>query len=230
MDKWRQIWKKRKIQADIAALETLIRVDGFDTGSGKITEKEWLRYVKFIFGKMGISKRDSIFEIGCGSGAFLYPLYKMGHRVGGIDYSGSLIRMANKKMDAMDFSVCEARHLQTREKYDIVIANSVFHYFPDLEYARDVVNRMIEKSVKATAFLDLPDSDFEIESEREREANHDVSEGEYKMKYVGLSHLYFKRKWFSDLLEKYNFRVDIFDQNIKQYGNSKFRFNVLVKK
>ena len=230
MDKWRQIWKKRKIPADIAALETLIRADGFDTGSGKITEKEWLCYVKFISGKMGISKRDSIFEIGCGSGAFLYPLYEMGHRVGGIDYSSSLIRMANKKMDAMDFSVCEARQLQTREKYDIVIANSVFQYFPDLEYARDVVDRMIEKSVKATAILDLPDSDFEIESEREREANHDVSEGEYKMKYIGLSHLYFKRKWFFDLLEKYNFRIDIFDQKIWQYGNSKFRFNVLVKR
>ena len=228
MDKWQQIWTNRKASDEDITLGALIRLDGFDTGAGRIANEDWLRYTDFISKKMDLSINDSIFEVGCGSGAFLYTFYKNGNRVGGIDYSDSLIRMAKKAMGGMDFAVCDAQRLQTKDKYDIAIANGVFHYFPDLDYAKNVLRKMIRKSLKTIAILDVPDIALKDESERERSKS--LSEAEYKKKYAGLDHLHFKREWFFDLLGKDHAHIDIFDQDIKNYGNSKFRFNVVIKK
>jgi len=41
------------------------------------------KYTQEYFEKLGISSGDTIFDVGCGSGAFVYPLYLQKHRVGG---------------------------------------------------------------------------------------------------------------------------------------------------
>tara|TARA_Y100000310_G_C20523424_1_gene734824 strand:+ start:745 stop:999 length:255 start_codon:yes stop_codon:yes gene_type:complete len=79
MDNWKQIWNKRKIEHGDDTLLSLIKLDGFDEGAGEISQVNWIEYVNWIRSKLAIDETDSIFEIGCGSGAFIYPFYKMGH-------------------------------------------------------------------------------------------------------------------------------------------------------
>ena len=228
MNRWKEVWAKRTLSDSCKGLQELIYADGFDSGAGKIDIGHWKDYVTFIYQKIGVKKNDSIFEVGCGCGAFLYLFYGMGHKVGGIDYSASLIKIAEDTIENMDFKVCEAIDIDTREKYDIVISNGVFHYFPDLNYSESVVKKMLDKCKRAIAILEIPNLVLKEESENVRRGA--LLTGEYKKKYEGLGHLYYEKDWFYEIGEKYNCGVEMFDQNIKNYGNNNFRFNVIMRK
>lgn len=228
MNKWQEIWNKRILPDGEAVLDRLIQADGFDSGAGKISADSWEKYAGFIAERIGIKQGDSLFELGCGSGAFLYLFYETGHKVGGIDYSDSLIKIACEVMGNMDFEVCEAINIKTENKYDFVLSNSVFHYFPDLQYAEVVINKMLEKSNIGTAILEVPNLALKEESEKARRGA--LSPGEYEEKYKGLNHLYYDKAWFYETGKKHNCTVEIFDQNIEDYGNNTFRFNVIMTK
>jgi len=233
MADWHAIWNTRNLpgpdRSKDIGLQDLLIADGFDTGAGTLNSMDaWEDYIADISTKIGLVPGDSIFEIGCGSGAFLYMWYKEGHRVGGIDYSGNLVAIAQQVMKGMNFRVSEANVVDTGEKFDIVLSNGVFHYFRDYAYAKEVVEKMITKAGKTVAILEVPDLARKEESERARRAA--LPEGEYDKKYRGLNHLHYEREWFTQFAEKSGSTIEIFDQNIKGYTNSRFRFNVVIKK
>ena len=74
----------------------MISLDGFETGYVTINENNWLEYIKYIQKTFNVGKNDSIFKVVCGAGKFLYPFYKSGYVVGGLDYSAKLIQFANE--------------------------------------------------------------------------------------------------------------------------------------
>jgi len=82
MDNWKKIWNKDD-RINQIILECLIKADGFDSGAGSFSVEDWKIYTQEYFEKLGISSGDSIFDVGCGSGAFVYPLYLQKHKVGG---------------------------------------------------------------------------------------------------------------------------------------------------
>lgn len=228
MNKWKEIWNKDKSLDGSNVLEGLIKADGFDSGAGRIDASDWLEYIEFIADKTLLQTEESIFEVGCGSGAFLYPFYSQGHAVGGIDYSHTLIRIAREVMPKADFSVSEAISLETEAKFDVVLSNSCFHYFSDLNYAEKIVNAMFTKARKTVAILEIPDLATKAQSEQARASL--LPEGEYENKYKGLEHLYYDKKWFKELAQKHGADVEIFGQQISNYGNNNFRYNVVFKK
>lgn len=228
MDNWRDIWNKRKLPNKSSLLQSLIVADGFDSGAGEILEENWLRYVEWIITVLKIKVGDSIFEIGCGAGAFLYPFWKRGHKVMGVDRSETLIDIAKNVMSNASFSVCDANAISLDDKYDYVVSNGVFHYFPDVEYAEKVLSRMLQKALKKILISEIPSLASRDKSEKFRMGK--LGSGEYKEKYKGLEHLYYSREWFDQMAEIYNCKIEIFDQNINDYGNNDFRFNVVLFK
>jgi hypothetical protein len=234
MTGWSEIWKNRSCNpADPdrpITLEDLLRVNGYDTGTGRITPPDFEEYARRVAEICGIRPGDSLFEVGMGGGAFLLPWYRAGHPVGGLDYSSALVYLAQQAMpDARDaFFVGEASRMSTRKKYDIILSNGVFLYFPDLEYARTVVAKMIRKSKKTIAILDIPDKAHQEMCEKFRRES--LPPGEYVQRYRGLEHMYFSRPWFHELAEASGLDISISDQHIPHYGNSRFRFNVVLQK
>ncbi|MFD1992652.1 class I SAM-dependent methyltransferase [Paenibacillus nicotianae] len=229
MADWKEIWSRtRQLPAEKQDLQFLIEADGFNSGAGKIAAPDWLAYSSYVTQLAQISSNDSIYEIGCGSGAFLYPFYQQGHAVGGIDYSANLIEIANMVMPTMNFDVQEALQLDVSDSYDVVIANSVFQYFPSLTYATEVIERMYEKANKKVILLDLNDIAFEEEALAIRKGA--LSEGEYEEKYKGLDHLFYDRNFVEQLMQGKQASVQSSDQQIQNYGNNKFRFNVVIEK
>jgi SAM-dependent methyltransferase len=233
MNNWHEIWNKRVMispnQTKDISLQDLLIADGFDTGAGKLNSlKNWEEYVNLISQKIDLAPRDSIFEIGCGSGAFLYLWFQEGHLVEGIDYSENLISLAKRVMKGMNFRVSEAINVNTNEKFDVVVSNGVFHYFKDYAYAKEVIERMMMKARKTVAILEIPDLALKEESENARRTAY--PEGEYDRKYKGLNHLHYDREWFTEFSDKFGYKTEIFGQNIKEYANSRFRFNVVIKK
>ncbi|MEA4935054.1 MAG: class I SAM-dependent methyltransferase [Paludibacter sp.] len=235
---WKKIWEGRSsinnvkenescLSSDDYILDALIRLDGFDSGTGNIFLDSWKNYINEVGQMLQISEDDSIYEVGCGSGAFLYPFYIKGHHVGGMDFSSSLVNNARQIMKNMDFEINEAKNLSCELKYDFVVANSVFFYFPDYEYAACVLNKMVDKSVKRVLIMDIPDLETKNECEEIRRSAYPP--GEYEKKYKDLSHLYFKRSWFTEFGLKNGLKVTLYDQKISNYDNSRFRFNCLIE-
>jgi trans-aconitate methyltransferase len=234
MTGWSEIWKNRSCNSadprHVLTLEDLLRVNGYDTGTGKITSEDFEEYARSVTEICKIQTGDSLFEVGMGGGAFLLPWYRAGHPVGGLDYSAALVSIARAAMpDARHaFLTGEASRINTRKKYDVVLSNGVFLYFPDMAYARTVLEKMIKKSRKTIAILDIPDMAQQEITEKFRRAS--LPPGEYEERYRGLDHLYFPRSWFHEIADAGGLTIRISDQHIPHYANSRFRFNVVMKK
>jgi trans-aconitate methyltransferase len=227
MDKWREIWN-RDDRVNDYILDTLIKANGFDKGAGTFTLDDWKEYTKEHFDILDIDKSDTIYDIGCGCGAFIYPLYINGHSVSGVDYSKSLIALANSVIPNSNFEHKEANMLDVDSKFDIVVSHSVFQYFKSLYYAEDIIKKMIQKANKKIAIFDINDKIKESEYHRIRMAQ--MCEIEYKEKYKGLEHMFYEKEWFKELGIRLNVKVNIFDQTFDKYSNSSLRFNVIMEK
>ncbi len=230
-NRWQQIWEKRGLTPDQAAqkaltLDTLIALDGFDSGAGKISPVDWQEYARRISDKLQLHAGDSVFEVGCGAGAFLYALTQ--HQplaVGGLDYAAGLIAAAQQAMPAGDFHAQSADDLAVEPHYDVVIANSVFHYFSP-EQAAKVLQLMWQKASRAIAVLDVPHADTQAACERMR--RDALSEAEYEEKYRGLHHTYYTPAWFAAQLSAVNH--DAFESCVPNYAQSQYRFSILFHK
>jgi fructoselysine-6-P-deglycase FrlB-like protein len=88
---WHQIWRQRgRAAAPLAELQRLM------TWTASIPERglaadDWREYVRIIADRLAITNRGSVYEVGCGSGAFLF------------DYAASLIDVVRQLFAAGDF-------------------------------------------------------------------------------------------------------------------------------
>jgi hypothetical protein len=83
MNNWKKIWNKDD-RINSIILESLIKADGFDSGAGRFTLKDWRGYTQEYYEKLCVGSGDTIYDVGCGSGAFVYSLYLQKHVVGGL--------------------------------------------------------------------------------------------------------------------------------------------------
>ncbi len=227
MNKWKEIWNQAD-RVNNHILEILIKADGFDSGAGSLSLQDWKNYTQEHYNKLSIQANDSIYDVGCGSGAFIFSLYLKNNKVGGTDYSSILIELANKVMRNADFKCNEASNLDSTYKYDIVTSHSVFHYFSSLDYAEKVVERMLLKSNKRVGIFDINDKSKEIDYYKIRGGG--MNSQEYKKKYKGLNHFFYEKKWFEQIAKKHGLKIDIYDQSFESYSNSSLRFNVIIEK
>ncbi len=221
---WRAVWEQPRTGGRERDLLTrLLIADGFH-GPGGVATAAWRAYLAEVEGRMRLSREASLFEVGCGAGAFLWPFHQQGRTVGGVDYSSRQVRRAAGVMPTGGWSVGEADSLDPSPRYGAVIANSVFQYFPDFSYAERVLRLMAAKSAGPLAILDVPDA---AQSERILQTRRAaLPPGEYDRLYAGLCHLMFPRDWFHNVLGS-NARIE--DQCISGYRHAPVRFNVFVR-
>ncbi|WP_013325565.1 class I SAM-dependent methyltransferase [Gloeothece verrucosa] len=228
-NQWKIIWNKRQISHQYdSILESLMRANGYDSKFSMISEEEWKNYIFKQGKKLNISPNDSIFEVGCGSGAFLYPFYQQGHKIAGIDYSEPLIKLASETMLNGDFQVKEAINLNTENQCDIVVSSGVFIYFPTYEYGAEVLKKMQKLARKSIGIFDVSDLDKKEQALAKRKSI--LGEKEYEKKYRGLEHLFYSKDWFYQQLASESVKVIIEDQKIAEYDHADYRFNIYIHK
>ena len=66
--------------------------------------------------------------------------------VSGIDRSRTLVEYARSVMPQGHFEVADGDAFDTTQRTDTAICNSVFLYFPSLDYAERVIRRMARKA------------------------------------------------------------------------------------
>ena len=232
MKTWKEIWNKED-RLNKIILDCLIKCDGFDSLE-RFDVDSWIEYSESLLKLAEIKKNDSIFEIGCGSGAFLYNLYLKNYEIAGCDYSSPLIQIAQRFMPKGEFILSEASELEFYEKkFNAVISHSIFFYFKNLDHAEKVFKKMIHLSDDKVAIFDINDQkkckNYYIDR-----MNKFIDQGgtqqEYERKYKNLNHLSYEKEWFIGLAKKYNLQVKIIDQDYKKYDYAKYRFNAIYQK
>jgi SAM-dependent methyltransferase len=232
---WEKVWGLRK-KPEVTGEESIdklinisLGLDGFDqtTGDGLASENlsnfvnEWSNIVK-------VKNKDVIYEIGCGSGAFLASIGKI-YDVGlfGIDYSSSLVEAGKSLFKNINFEHKEASIAVYPDDVSHIVSFSVFEYFPTLHYAESVLNNAIRSNAKTISVFDIPNIEFINESEKDREDK--IGSHRYKQEYLssGLSHTYYSKMWFSNIFGD-TWNIVFQDNAIDGYLNSKYRFNLIA--
>jgi len=227
---WHDVWSQRSLNEHAdgghgPTLEDLIVADGFNTGHGDIDVDAWREFTSRTYDLFDLKPGDTLFDVGCGAGAFLYPASRRGIDVGGIDYSKAQIDIAKLAIPEGSFEVCDADELEPSASADVVISFGVFLYFPSLDYAHGVIERMCQKATRAVAILDVPDADVAAQALKERQA---VAGGAaaYAERYEGLDHLSYSTEWIKSTLEEQGLRdVTVGPQTMSGYDNGRYRFN-----
>ena len=229
---WREIWQKKgNVTKSIVELKDLISLDGYDTGAVVFPEESWIDMVGTFEKKINLQQDQLLCELGCGSGAFLFPLYRKGYKVSGIDFASSLINICKKAMPKGTFKVAEAYNIPfPSEHFEVVLSNGVFHYFPDLAYAENVIHEMLRilKPCGKGAILDTNDYGKKDAYAVLRKTL--FSPQEYARLYKDYPHLFYKKTWFEEIARKFNLKYTIIDQNVPGHTYSPFRFNCYFEK
>ena len=233
---WRRIWEKRQLDdssfaacaGDAEALFVeLKRCNGFDVQGGKLSKEAMLGQYEMIREKLceGAPRpMTSVYEVGCGSGANLLLFARDGYRTGGVDYSSALIDIAKKVLDTNDLLCDEARNMPETPVYDCLLSNSVFAYFQDLEYAEQVLEKMLRKTAYSIGLIDIYD-------ETKQQAFLDyrrATVADYEKRYEGLPKLFYSRRFFTDFAAKHGLRIVFLPSTVEGYWNNDFIFNVFL--
>lgn len=223
---WEEIWERRTLDpAAPSLLAALMAADGLDTGFGSVGEGHWRDCVARVAQELRLRPGDSVFEVGCGAGAFLLPLHEQGHPVAGIDRSSALVRYAGEAMPGGSFAVGDAAALDPAPQFDAVISFGVLMYFPDTAFADGVIAAMARKARRVVALLDVPDKAGEAEALAHRIATVG-GEKAYRERYAGLDHLYYDRDWVAGQLRAAGLvNVQVESQWLAGYENARWRFN-----
>jgi ubiquinone/menaquinone biosynthesis C-methylase UbiE len=225
MNTWKDIWTKRKkLEVNNLTHNDLFKLNGFDGLHSSINEDTIIPALTEYSKKMNLFGDESIYEIGCGAGAFLYHWHTMNHHVGGCDISESLLEYADKAIPNRTWECIEANKLNVKDKYDHVISFSTFFYFPNYVYAKEVVYRMIMKANKSISIFDIPD----LELKKETESFRKETIPNYEESYADLKHLYYPKEWWTNIANELGLTAVIYNQNIKGYNNSEWRYNVTI--
>ena len=237
---WKDIWNKRKLHDfDMKVLGggnefkvfcALKKLDGFDVNVGD--EKKYFEGFYSDWNRMSATISNlnisfaSVYEVGCGCGVNLY-MFK--NRipdliVGGIDYSDNLIGYARQIVLDGFFSCGEAAEIDEDDKYDIVMADSVFQYFPSVSYAESVLHKMCNKALQLVFLGEIHDKNLE----KEWLNNRRKAIKNYNELYEGLGRTFVTREWVEEIAAAHSRKVVFEKKDNVEYWSSAYVFNAYI--
>jgi len=224
---WKDVWERKGLSAagkQQYTVAELFSADGFDTATGTTSAAAHARIGAMVQELLGAAPGQRILEVGCGAGAVLSLLAGSGADLSGVDYSAPHIDIARQSLPGADLRVAEASALPFADAcFDAVFSHGVFLYFSDLAYAEVTLTEMLRVASPSAPVLvlDIPDEATREECIAARRA-------------AGASlqpaHLYYPRSFFREFARQHSRHAAIFQQEIPDYANSAFRYNVLLER
>jgi ubiquinone/menaquinone biosynthesis C-methylase UbiE len=229
---WKKIWNKNAKVIKPKNLNDLLRLNGHSSATSEINQKEWKKYINYFIKKYNIQQNQSILEIGCGCGAFLYFFFKKNIKCFGIDNSEKLIKIVKKNFKKDNFHVGEANNLSKikNKKIDFIFVNSVFHYFKNSKYAKQVLDEILRISHLETKIIILDVPDKKKYKLWKRSAIKKIGFSEFKKTYRNLKHKFYEKKFFYNYASSKKLNISIFNQTLIKKENSKSRFNIFLNR
>ena len=242
MNCWEKIWNEKgaiddnenfegmSAEAVFCRLKELMGITVFD-GNGVTVNDFVVQFERnireMIFSPVGNFEPQSFFDLGCGTGSYLFLLQKKFPcaKLGGADFSKGFIGTASRVIaNPLELCDCEASGIDTSLKYDVVYSRSIFQYFPDKAYAEKVVRLMLAKSNYSTAILDVHD----IEKEQEFLDYRRSKVEDYDKKYSDTRHLFLPKEMFLKIAAENNCSVKFAHSHLPGYWNDRFTYDVYM--
>ena len=228
MSSWDQIWDKKALPfldelKSLPDQSTHLSINGFNhDANSQISREDFELYLHNLVLDLNIRPIDYLYEFGCGSGFFIKCLaeYSGATKFGGSDLSENMIAIANNLFPNQDFVRVGAEYFKVATRPSIIVANSVFQYFSDLNHAKRVIENVVGNNPISFAFLDIPRGTLENQYEL-RSGPHDSNQ---------LRHLLYSENFFKSNIDSSVYDVEIKSQDIRGYSQSKTRFNVFGRK
>ena len=235
---WKRLWSNRSADEEILRggdPETIFielkRSSGYDV------VKDQLSYQSFLDWYSGIKEKlcrhtpadgtiQSVFEVGCGSGANLFLFERDGFSCGGLDYSAKMLSCAKQVLRTADIRCADACNLPTEPQYDAVISASVFGYFTDEAYAETVLEKMCQKARYSIGVLDIAD----VEKREAYLQYRRQSIPDYEERYKGLPRLFFDKAFFTAFAHRHDLKIEFSPVELENYWNSQFYFDCYLYK
>ena len=240
---WMEIWNNKNVrdfvikkdspEKTFMGLKNAMGVNKI--GGGEISYKDFFDQFVINYREMTFSAEEqyipkSFFDVGCGTGGYLYLLSEMkkGYELGGIDYSEPFIRIASKVLGGRvkELSCGEAIHINTDVTYDHVFSRSIFQYFVDQNYAEIVINKMIDKAKHSVGIFDIHD----FAKKNAFIAYRKSTIEDYEKKYDDSSHMFYDKEFFLKIAEKRNCGIKFSKAIIQNYWNAPFTYDVYFYK
>ena len=173
---------------------------------------------------------QNILEIGCGNGSVLYPFYQLGKSVFGIDYVEKSIEIAKKVMPKGNFECSQANNISFEETFDLILSNSVFQYFDNLDYAKDVIKCCLSKLNRNGNLIitDLPNANMEKEFSLYRMKEMGLSQKEWDQRYAEVKHLNYDLNDLKAFVEKLGFRYKYISPSKYTSKHQAFKFDIWI--
>lgn len=231
---WHEVWSRH--DADRTILQShnksdifleLKRSNGFDViGDGLSEEALQAQYQEMKKNLSYYQPVNSVYEVGCGSGANIYLLEQDGIVCGGLDYSKNLLESAKQVLQTTDLRCAEAIELEEEPVYDALLSNSVFSYFEDTVYAKKVLEKMYHKADHVIALIDVHDKEKEAEFTAFRKA----SITDYEERYRNLPKLFYEKSFFEQFAAEHQMQIRFLESDVAGYWNNAFVFNCYMYK
>jgi ubiquinone/menaquinone biosynthesis C-methylase UbiE len=79
-------------------------------------------------------KRESVLDVGCGSGLLSHELSRHFRTVVALDISEPMLAVARKKRSApnIDYRLCDVNRFSTEARFDAVVSHTAFHHLPEI--------------------------------------------------------------------------------------------------
>lgn len=229
---WRAVWQaKGESPPPLSGgpeqvVRSLMALAGYDSATSSLDPETHYVQVRYVLDRLAIRPTDTVYEVGCGAGSMLYSLRPACAGVGGSDFAESLVAVAREVLGDGDLTVADAREVPAEPAYDVVLSNGVFIYFPDEEYARAVLHRMIAKARRAVAVLDVNDAATQAEFEAVRQTRQGANQGQYS----DLRQLYLDRDFFHRVAGELGLTCRTEDSVMTNSANGGYRFNAVLFK
>lgn len=229
---WLRIWQQKGREplalngSPEEVLRNLLRFDGYDSRTSTLSLDDWAAQVEYVSRSLCLIAADTVYEVGCGAGALLHSLQARCRAVGGLDYSEPLLAIARKVLQADDLILGEAFDLPESPRYDHVVSLGAFLYFPDEDYARTVVRKMVAKAKRVVAVLDVNDAarrDLALALRR-------AAQADIPGQKAGLEQLFLPREFFHELAVELGCELRIDESVMRQSLNSRYRYNVFLER
>lgn len=171
-------------------------------------------------------KLENLLDIGCGNALLTSSFVDNFEYIYGCDFSENMIQEAKTIMPSGNFSVCQANAISFDVRFDRILCYSIFHYFPNTQYASDVIIRMIEHCKKGGIILigDVPNL-----------KNKDILFKTFDPEYAKTisfidrhdSWLFYDVNMFIEIADSFDCKVEILQQNLPIFS-SQYRCDILI--
>lgn len=193
----------------------LREISGYSHGLAQLTEEGLMDITNTARHLLDLKPTDRLLDLGCGAGLLTQHLVGEVGVLVGLDANRAMMVHAGQQPEFSRVEAMADRLSFGNDSFDKIFIHSIFQYFPDYSYAADVIAEMrrVLRPGGRALIMDIPDlAKKEDYMKVKLPDTHD------------LERLFYTKEWFFEQASD----AQIFERRIRGYGNSEFRFNLLI--